>query len=70
MGSPIGFIRKHQRDPESKAFTYTVSKKLVYIDLPFEGDSINFQTNKKLRYTIEKLYNKAKLLLIEPKTPL
>ena len=69
-GYPIKFIKKYLNDPKPKANIYTASKKPVYIKLPFKGDSFSFQINKKLRCTIEKVYNTAKLVLIEPTTPL
>ena len=69
-GYSIGFIRKQQRDPKPNTNTCTVSKKLVYINLPFKGDSKSFQISKKLRCTIQKVYNIAKLIFIESTTPL
>ena len=69
-GYPIKFIKKYQNDLKPKATIYTASKKPVYIKLPFEGDSFSFQIHKKLRCTIEKVYNTAKLVLIKPTTPL
>ena len=69
-GYPIKFIKKYLNEPKPKVTIYTASKKPVYIKLPFKGDSFSFQINKKLTCTIEKVYNTAKLVLIEPTTPL
>ena len=67
---PIVFIRKHRRDHKPKTNICTVSQKLVYINLPSKGDRISFQISKKLGCTIQKVYNTAKLVFIEPLTPL
>ena len=59
----------YQKDPKPRANICTVSRKLVDINLSFKGGSISFQSNKKLRFTIQ-VYNTAQLILIEPTTPI
>ena len=47
----------------------TVPKKLVYVRLPFKGDNFNMIYKKKLKYTIEKVYNAATFIFIERTKP-
>ena len=67
-GYPVGLTRKYQNDPEHKANTHILSKKLVYISLPFQRDSISFQISKKLmcniaKYTIQQNYITTHLIV-------
>ena len=48
----------------------TVPKKLVYIRLPFKGDNFSIIYKKKLKYTIEKVYNAATFIFIERTKPI
>ena len=60
-GYPAKFINKNMKERVVKPILLTVSKKQVYIRLPFRGDGIANTLSGRLRTAIERTYTTAEL---------
>ena len=60
-GYPEQFIRKHSECSTSQTKIPTVPKKILYMQLPFRGDSLAAQLKMRLNKALERTFNAATL---------
>ena len=59
-GYPLGFIGKHNKGGPSKTMIGTVPKLNVFLRLPFRGDEVTEQLERRLTSSLKRVYYAAK----------